>query len=176
MISRYTLAKKAGELLAAARKGKKLSQARLVMQVQDFDPKLTMSLLSQYETGRVLISYDRLEKLLAHCGASANGLREDYVELADGEPSLGQVRPNCSWEDFIRIWQSSTSTEEVAKRTGLSPDICKQRAYRLREQGAPLRRMPRIQPKNRIDWDSLVKLATDLLPSKPEKEKPQDGQ
>lgn len=63
-------------------------------------------------------------------------------------------------ESFIRIWQSSSSIKEVAKKAGLTPVGAAARAASYRRKDIPLKSMPgnkRGRPP--LDRKALARLA-----------------
>lgn len=69
-----------------------------------------------------------------------------------------------SREDFIRAWQSSTSTAQVVEKTGLSVSQVRSRGAGFRRMGVPLKRYPNLLHSNPTDWSRLAALARELLP------------
>lgn len=47
-----------------------------------------------------------------------------------------------SAEDFVRVWQTSSSTAEVASRTGMTRQAVTVRAHSYRQKGVKLKRFP----------------------------------
>lgn len=63
-------------------------------------------------------------------------------------------------ENFIRVWQGSSSKEEAAEKLGLSVTVAVARAYRLRKEGVKLKSFNRRNVP--LDMDALKKLADSL--------------
>ncbi len=65
-------------------------------------------------------------------------------------------------EEFVKIWQSSKSREEVIRRTRLTGTACSSRAKRYRiklaEYGVTLKR---FKDNGSVDWQTLAKLVKD---------------
>jgi hypothetical protein len=77
---------------------------------------------------------------------------------------VGDVVPTTSAREFVRIWQSSASIAEVAKKVGRSKNACRVRAFRYREYyGVPLKYFPPIELEE-IDWGELAEYAEQLQP------------
>jgi len=72
-------------------------------------------------------------------------------------------------EEFVKIWQTSKSLDEVAKKTKIPRINCGQRAsyYRLRKN-IPLKKFPNGGGYNRMDNDKLIKLALQYAPNSKE--------
>lgn len=156
---RQMLAKKVGEIMRNARIKKGLSADKLIQ--MSGDRTLSKPLICQYEKGNVLIGYDRLQKLMDVCGTKIDDeLQTQYLQLANDYPELGQIRPSKFWEEFVRTWQTSKSVKEVADKLGISRLQASMKANVLRSKGAKLRRM---LPMPRIDWNSLIALASENL-------------
>ena len=60
-------------------------------------------------------------------------------------------------ETFVEVWNSSTSTNEVAERTGMPKNICQARAAVYRRKGVDLKKMDRANPR-RLDVEKLNRL------------------
>jgi len=78
----------------------------------------------------------------------------------------GQKRkraPSVRAMDFIRIYNSSASVDEVVEKTGLARHTVMQRAseYR-RKHGIKMRRFPQSAPE-RNDWAELAAFAESVL-------------
>lgn len=68
-----------------------------------------------------------------------------------------------SAEEFIRIWQTAETVEQVAEVTGAHYTAVLGRARAYRERGVQLRELPRIGRQRRgNDWAALRALASDL--------------
>jgi hypothetical protein len=63
-------------------------------------------------------------------------------------------------EDFIRAWQSSSTTAEVARRLDMRRGTVIERARFYRERGV------KLQPLGRVDWRSMADLASSVGRSK----------
>lgn len=57
---------------------------------------------------------------------------------------------------FVEAWQTSSSAQEVAEKTGLAAKTCTSRASYYRKKGVPLKHM---KPHSRADWDQLAEYA-----------------
>lgn len=57
-------------------------------------------------------------------------------------------------EEFVRAWQSSESTDEVAKKTGRKASACQVRASAYRKRGIKLKYFS----TGRVDVDALNKI------------------
>lgn len=60
-------------------------------------------------------------------------------------------------ENFVQVWQTSTSRAEVMERLGLSLRQVDGRAYRLRRRGVPLK--THWDAHGALDIEALKKLA-----------------
>jgi hypothetical protein len=70
--------------------------------------------------------------------------------------------PTVSAREFVRIWQTTTSVAEVAKKVGRSKNACRVRAFRYREwRGVPLKYFPPVELEE-LDWGELAKYAESL--------------
>lgn len=69
--------------------------------------------------------------------------------------------PIVSTEEFIRIWQTSTSIDEVVEKTGMKRKSVPSRAVRLRRRGVMLKYM---QKPHEQDWEYLARLAKEHAP------------
>lgn len=75
---------------------------------------------------------------------------------------------NLSAEDFIRMWQSCVTVDEVvaavAKKTGVKTtnQNMRQRARGYRMKGVALKDMPRASGGPHQDWKALSELAKSL--------------
>ncbi len=58
-------------------------------------------------------------------------------------------------EEFVVVWQSAASLDDVARATGLSRSAACARASRLRRHGVALKLL------RGYDYDALAKLATE---------------
>ena len=63
-------------------------------------------------------------------------------------------------EEFVSVWQSSSSLIEVSKRLGLSKLTLSVRATRYRNAGIPLKKFI-VQDNKCLDVAGLTKLATE---------------
>lgn len=66
-------------------------------------------------------------------------------------------------ETFVRVWQTSKCTKEVAERVGCSVGSAAAKAARFRKMGVELKAFPRGRGLGRPDWESLKKLAKSLV-------------
>lgn len=67
-------------------------------------------------------------------------------------------------EEFVRIWQTSDSAQEVAAKIGSTVPNVSSRACQYRKQmGIPLKKMSSA-PHERIDRAALAELARSLAP------------
>jgi hypothetical protein len=75
---------------------------------------------------------------------------------------VGEVVPTVSAREFVRIWQTSASVAEIAKKIGRSKNACRVRAFRYREDfGVPLKHFPPVLIEE-IDWGELAEFAESL--------------
>jgi len=58
-------------------------------------------------------------------------------------------------EQFVEIWQTASSIEEVSKQAGIKPESARMRASQYRKKGVPLKRMTRSSRS----WKELATLA-----------------
>lgn len=59
-------------------------------------------------------------------------------------------------ETFVKAWQTSATTSEVLKKTGMKLHAARTRASLYRKRGIPLKYMGRKKP---LDVEALTKLA-----------------
>ena len=71
--------------------------------------------------------------------------------------NTGREKYDVSAEQFIKVWQTSESADEVAERLRMPKGIVHARASNYRTAGIKLKKMPR-RPKNRLDVDALNRL------------------
>lgn len=66
-------------------------------------------------------------------------------------------------EEFIRLWQTSVKTEEIASILRISPGAVRSKVSRLRKMGIPLRKRRSATSNTRpSDIAALVRLAQEL--------------
>jgi len=71
--------------------------------------------------------------------------------------------PSVPAKDFIRIYNSSASVDEVVEKTGLARHTVMQRASEFRRKhGINMRRFPQSMPA-RNDWEELAAFAQEVL-------------
>ena len=58
-------------------------------------------------------------------------------------------------EQFVEIWQTASSIDEVSKQAGIKPESARMRASLYRKKGVPLKRMTR----SRRSWEDLAEFA-----------------
>lgn len=69
------------------------------------------------------------------------------------------ARPSAvDYKKFVKLWMSSNTVGEVAKKLGIKPNSASAIANRLRKSGLTLRRFPRRAPQ-KIDVKELSKIA-----------------
>jgi hypothetical protein len=79
-----------------------------------------------------------------------------------GEES--EPTPSVSAREFVRIWQTSATVAEVARKVGRSKNAVRVRAFRYRAwRGVPLKTFPPVEVEL-IDWDALAEYAESLGP------------
>lgn len=71
-------------------------------------------------------------------------------------------RSNLSDEEFVQIWESSSSRQEAAQRCGVTGAAVGMRAQKLREVGVILKKFTRGRPKKVIRVDDLNTLIETL--------------
>ena len=59
-------------------------------------------------------------------------------------------------EEFVKLWQASSSLHEVSERSGISAAYANSRACRYRKNGVALKKFPRAR---KLDWAALADLA-----------------
>ena len=69
-------------------------------------------------------------------------------------------------EEFIKIWCTSKSLEEVAQRTGQCPKTLSVRASQYRRKGVDLQKFTRGGGQARNDWNRLAALAEEMKVAK----------
>src|SRR5271156_3318480 len=77
------------------------------------------------------------------------------------QPTLQTV--TVSPREFIKAWQESSSVAEVAQKVRSKKNDCRDRAYRYRELGIPLKEIPTSPPSEPIDWAVLAEYAAELI-------------
>ena len=70
-------------------------------------------------------------------------------------------QPMVSPEDFVRLWQSELTPEEIGEKIGRGTSCVRLRAFNYRKKGIPLIKKRRGQPP--LDIKGLTRLATELL-------------
>jgi hypothetical protein len=65
-------------------------------------------------------------------------------------------------ETFVRVWQSSASAEEAARRLNMPRPVVIARASNYRLKGVQLKKMPRRPVQERLDVASLNRLIEQL--------------
>jgi hypothetical protein len=69
-------------------------------------------------------------------------------------------RSKVSPKEFIKVWQTSHSLDEVIAKIGVDKKVVRSRAIYYREKGVPLKKL--VGPyKN--DWEALAEYAAELL-------------
>lgn len=58
--------------------------------------------------------------------------------------SKKRKRYDIAHEDFVRVWTSAGSMDEVSEATGMPADIASAFANKLRRRGVRLKKMPRV--------------------------------
>src|SRR5262245_27233991 len=76
-----------------------------------------------------------------------------------------------SAEDFVRFWQESETTGEVAKKVGASAAVVSRRAWLYRQKGVPLKKFQQGRRKA-INFATLARLAKSLAPKEEEPHAP----
>jgi hypothetical protein len=74
---------------------------------------------------------------------------------------IEQENPRTTAKDFIRYWQQSSTTAEVARKARCTTNAVRVRACRYRKMGVPLKEFPSIEPEL-LDWDELAEYAESL--------------
>ena len=78
-------------------------------------------------------------------------------------PKCSKKFPSVDAKEFIRIWQTSSSLEEVAGKVHRKKGACRIRAYRYRRLGVALKEHPPVIYEL-PDWDELARYAAKLVP------------
>lgn len=73
------------------------------------------------------------------------------------------INPAISAEAYIRLWQTSETMEEVLEKSGLSQEIARGKAAKLRKIGVPLKKFDTRGTK--LDVAALIALAKSLAPN-----------
>ena len=60
-------------------------------------------------------------------------------------------------EEFIKVWQTSKTLDEVAERTGIEKNAAAAKASGYRKKRVPLKRF-----KEPLDWERLAELAKEI--------------
>ncbi len=81
------------------------------------------------------------------------------------EMTTEENRMHVSADEFVKIWQTSSTGKEVANRVGSSLNAVVVRAYQLRRLGVPLKRMK--SAGERLDIPTLKALAESLNGTNP---------
>lgn len=79
-------------------------------------------------------------------------LRRHYEEAAQS----WRQYPNIGPVEFISVWQTASSTQEVAKALGMTETAVRSRAYSYRKRGIELKKMN----GDAYDWQALAKYAS----------------
>ena len=66
-------------------------------------------------------------------------------------------------KEFIQIWQSSQTLDEVVERTGMFKTSVNSRAYGYRRKGVPLKKFKATRGVSEYDWGSLAEYAEKSL-------------
>ena len=69
---------------------------------------------------------------------------------------------NCTAEQFVEVWQTSTNARQAAETLGMPLGILYARAAGYRSQGINLKKMPR--KSRRLDVQALNRLVERLTP------------
>jgi hypothetical protein len=72
--------------------------------------------------------------------------------------------PHATPEQFVTVWQQSSSLAEVAQKVRAKKNACRVRAFRYRQMGIPLKVFPPPPEPDPLRWDKLVDYAASLLP------------
>ena len=72
---------------------------------------------------------------------------------------MKEKRKNMKPEDFVIVWQTSESVDEVAARLGLRKTSCQQKATQMRRKGVPLKKMYKSRRFSSEKWAALASLA-----------------
>lgn len=67
---------------------------------------------------------------------------------------------DVSDEEFIRVWQTSTSARQVEEKLDMTRQAVNQRFYNFRKHGVPLKKHQRGSTK---DWNKLAEFARQFL-------------
>jgi hypothetical protein len=79
--------------------------------------------------------------------------------------AMGQsYHPPVSARKFVEVWQGSQSVAEVAAKVHRKKNAVRQRAFRYRRLGIPLKEFPPVEIEL-PDWDELAEYAASLLPA-----------
>ncbi len=65
-------------------------------------------------------------------------------------------------EQYVRLWQTATSMQELCEKNGLDPSSCRRRTAKLRKLGVPLKKFPGSE---KLDITGLIALAQSLMPA-----------
>lgn len=78
-------------------------------------------------------------------------------------PVKRKGNPKISPEQFIYIWQTSESVDEVQQKTGLTVEVIYSRSTSYRREGVPLKKFQRRSAKtNKRNWGALASYAESL--------------
>ena len=94
-------------------------------------------------------------------GSTASAVLLNY---ANGEEKMS--KKDISPEEFIRVWCTSESLEEVANQTGKTPKSLSVRASQYRRKGVALKKFTRGGGQPRHDWNRLAALVDEMQESK----------
>lgn len=128
--------------------------------------------VSQWEHGKVLPRWERLEEVLKVCRAVASpALAQAYTEVEEPQIArqIDKRGRSLEWVRFVRAWQDSDTVAEVAQKMGFSRAAAHARAATARKNGVPLKTMHRRPP---VDWDMVRKAADGADPESPGPERP----
>lgn len=94
-------------------------------------------------------------------GTGGQAVREVHEGNPMKKKPAGRTDYNVGPEDFIVVWESSDTAEEVETKTGIPKAICQARASGYRKLGIPLKKMKRNFKKG-LKTDFLVQLVKEV--------------
>lgn len=97
--------------------------------------------------------------------ADTSRAKSFIVRKKGGRPVGAQPKTAISAEAFIRIWQLAENMEEVLEKTGLSHEIARGKAGKLRAAG--VKSLKKFDARGtKLDIKALIALADSLAPKK----------
>ncbi len=124
------------------------------------DPVVIERVATLYKSGASIKSILEKEKM------TSKTVRRILKDAGVYEQRLRKVKADgtreISDEEFIRVWQTSSSARQVELALGLTRQAVNSRMYKFRKNGVPLKKMDR-KAANQKDWKRLAEFAKQFL-------------